>query len=197
MTRLSPKESFVLWITLLDRLIFSLMDWLTIALSLAISIAVVATVFARYVLNDSFSWGEELPGLLLVCLTFIGSAWLARYNGHLAFDGLTSILPSRLSKVVQTINLLIIQFFLVAFTYYGWVITLTTGQTKLVTLDLPQALFRVVIPLSGLVMLFAFGREIVMVWLSSDPPSSTSHLGDGSRDKSIGEMSNVKAEVEL
>lgn len=172
MAKLSRKESFIWWITLIDRFIFSLIDWLVIALALAISVAVVATVFARYVLNDSFSWAEELPGLLLMCLTFVGAAWLARYNGHLAFDGLTSSLPRPLSQIVQTINLLLVQFFLVALTYYGWVITVTTGQTSLITLDLPQALFRAVIPLSGLVMLFAYGRELVMVWRSPDPPDS-------------------------
>lgn len=173
MTKLSLKESFVWWITLIDRFVFSLMDWLVIAITFTISVVVVATVFARYVLNDSFSWAEELPGLLLMCLTFVGAAWLSRYNGHLAFDGLTSLLPRPWSQVVQTINLLLVQFFLVALTYYGWVITIATGQTSLVTLDLPQALFRAFIPLSGLVMLFAFGRELVMVWHSPSSPGST------------------------
>ncbi len=173
MTKLSRKESFVWWVTLIDRVIFSLIDWIVIGLTLAISIAVVATVFSRYVLNDSFSWGEELPGLLLMCLTFFGAAWLARNDGHLAFDGLTSYLPRRVSQIVQTINLLLVQFFLVALTYYGWVITAATGDTSLVTLDLPQALFRVVIPLSGLVMLFAYGRALVMVWLEpAIPPTA-------------------------
>ena len=194
MTKLSRKESFVWWITLIDRSIFSLMDWLVIALALAISIAVVATVFARYVLNDSFSWAEELPGLLLMCLTFVGAAWLSRYNGHLAFDGLTSSLPRPLSQIVQTINLLLVQFFLVALTYYGWVITVTTGQTSLITLDLPQALFKAVIPLSGLVMLFAYGRELVMVWSSPAPPGSTPDRDDR-KDESVYEESFASKEV--
>jgi|GEM_PF-789495 len=191
MTRLSRKESFVWWVTLIDRFIFNVVDWLVIAFSLAISLAVVATVFARYVLNDSFSWGEELPGLLLMCLTFFGAAWLARNNGHLAFDGLTSSLPRPFSQIVQTINLLLVQFFLVALTYYGWVITVTTGNTSLVTLDLPQALFRAVIPLSGLIMLFAFGRELFMVWYS--PGSTPPH--DDSEGESVYEKSTVREEV--
>ena len=87
MTKLSRKESFVWWVTLIDRFIFSLIDWIVIGLTLAISIAVVATVFSRYVLNNSFSWGEELPGLLLMCLTFFGAAWLARNDGHQTQDG--------------------------------------------------------------------------------------------------------------
>lgn len=172
MTKLSRKESWIWWITAIDRFIFTLVDWIVIGLALAISIAVVATVFARYVLNDSFSWAEELPGLLLMCLTFSGAAWLARYNGHLAFDGLTSSLPRPFSQIIQTINLLLVQFFLVALTYYGWVITVTTGDTSLITLDLPQALFRAVIPISGVLMLLAFGREIVMVWHSPPPANS-------------------------
>lgn len=194
MAKLSPKESFVWWVTLIDRFIFSLMDWLVIALSLAISVAVVATVFARYVLNDSFSWAEELPGLLLMCLTFFGAAWLARYNGHLAFDGLTSSLPRPFSQIVQTINLLLVQFFLVALTYYGWVITVATGQTSLITLDLPQALFRAVIPVSGVIMLFAFGREIVMVW-HSPPPSSSAPNHSDYEGESVDEESAIREEV--
>ncbi|MBE9061053.1 TRAP transporter small permease [cf. Phormidesmis sp. LEGE 11477] len=178
MTKLSRKESFIWWISRIDRFIFTLVDWIVVALALAISIAVVATVFARYVLNNSFSWGEELPGLLLMCLTFFGAAWLARYNGHLAFDGLLSLLPRRLRQIVQTINLLLVQFFLVALTYYGWVITITTGQTSLITLDLPQALFRAVIPVCGLIMILAFSRELVMVWHSPTPPGSAPNHDD-------------------
>jgi len=194
MTKLSRKESFVWWVTLVDRFIFNLVDWIVIGLTTAISIAVVATVFSRYVLNDSFSWGEELPGLLLMCLTFFGAAWLARNNGHLAFDGLTSSLPRRVSQIVQTINLLIVQFFLVALTYYGWVITVATGDTSLVTLDLPQALFRAVIPLTGAIMLWAFGRELVMVWLAPPPPSAPPPLDDD-ENKPVYEELSVGEEV--
>lgn len=194
MTKLSPKESVVLWITLFDRFLFSLVDWIVIGITTAISIAVVATVFARYVLNDSFSWGEELPGLLLMCLTFFGAAWLARNDGHLAFDGLTASLPRRVSQIVQTINLLIVQFFLVALTYYGWVITVATGDTSLVTLDLPQALFRAVIPVTGFIMLWAFGRELVMVWLAPPPTNAPPNREDDADESAYEELA-VREEV--
>jgi TRAP-type C4-dicarboxylate transport system permease small subunit len=194
MTKLSRKESFVWWVTRIDRFIFSLVDWIVIGITLAISIAVVATVFSRYVLNDSFSWGEELPGLLLMCLTFFGAAWLARNHGHLAFDGLTASLPRRVSQIVQTINLLLVQFFLVALTYYGWVITVATGDTSLVTLDLPQALFRAVIPLTGVIMLWAFGRELVMVWLAP-PPTNFPPDFDNEDNQPVYEELSVGEEV--
>lgn len=178
MTKLSRKEAFIWWVTRVDLFIFSFIDWAVIGITLAISIAVVATVFSRYVLNDSFSWGEELPGLLLMCLTFFGAAWLARNNGHLAFDGLTASLPRRVGQIVQTINLLLVQFFLVALTYYGWVITVATGDTSLVTLDWPQALFRAVIPFTGVIMLWAFGRELVMVWRPQLTHNAPPHYDD-------------------
>ncbi|NJK72009.1 MAG: TRAP transporter small permease [Synechococcaceae cyanobacterium SM2_3_60] len=125
------------------------------------TVAVIATVFARYVLNNSFSWGEELPALLLVSLTFIGSAWLARYDQHLAFDGLLVVLPRRLQQFLRVFNLVVIEIFLGCMAYFGWAVVRATGSTSLVTLNFPMAVFRSVLPLGSVLMMLGYGVQLV------------------------------------
>lgn len=148
------------WLHRLDRWIFGLVDKLVILLVGIITVAVIATVFSRFVLNNSFSWGEELPGLLLVSLTFLGSAWLARYDQHLAFDGLVLMMPPRLQFVVRIINLVLVEIFLVCLTYFGWVVVESTGSTSLVTLRFPLAFFRAMVPIGGMLMMLGYGVQI-------------------------------------
>ncbi len=153
----------MLWLHRIDAFIYGLIDKLVILLVGIITIAVIATVFARYVLNNSFSWGEELPGLLLVSLTFLGSAWLARYDQHLAFDGLLVVLPPHLRHIVRIFNLLLVEFFLACLTYFGWVVVQATGSTSLVTLNFPLVVFRAMVPIGGLLMMFGYGAQLAQL----------------------------------
>ena len=150
----------LIWMRRIDAVIFGLIDKLIILLVGVITVAVIATVFARFVLNNSFSWGEELPGLLLVSLTFLGSAWLARYNQHLAFDGLLVMMPPRLRLGIQVFNLLLVELFLACLTYFGWVVVQATGSTSLVTLDFPLVVFRAMVPIGGVLMMLGYGMQL-------------------------------------
>lgn len=153
----------LIWMRRIDAFIFGLIDKLIILLVGVITVAVIATVFARFVLNNSFSWGEELPGLLLVSLTFLGSAWLARYDQHLAFDGLLVMMPARLRLGVQVLNLVLVELFLICLTYFGWVVVRATGSTSLVTLDFPLVVFRAMVPIGGLLMMLGYGVQLAQL----------------------------------
>ncbi len=155
----------MIWLRRLDQFVFGLVDKLVILLVGIITVAVIATVFSRFVLNNSFSWGEELPGLLLVSLTFLGSAWLARYDQHLAFDGLVMAMPPRMQVVIRVINLILIEIFLGCLTYFGWVVVESTGDTSLVTLRFPLAFFRAMVPIGGMLMMLGYGVQLGRVIL--------------------------------
>lgn len=150
----------MIWLHRLDKFIFGLVDKLVILLVGVITVSVIATVFSRFVLNNSFSWGEEFPGLLLVSLTFLGSAWLARYDQHLAFDGLVMMMPPRLQLSIRLFNLILIEIFLGCLVYFGWVVVESTGSTSLVTLRFPLAFFRAMVPIGGMLMMLGYGVQL-------------------------------------
>jgi TRAP-type C4-dicarboxylate transport system permease small subunit len=63
----------------LDRVL----DGITLLLLAILLLLVGAQVLARYVLNYSLFWSEELARYLFIYLVFIGSAIVLRRNGHI------------------------------------------------------------------------------------------------------------------
>lgn len=138
-----------------DHLLGRALDILVIALAGLLLLLLNYAVFARFVLNDSVSWGEELPAHILAMLTFIGAAYLTRTNEHLGFDAVLRVLPGKLKTVVISINLLIMAAFGALLAYYGSIAAMSFGDRQLISIDLPMALFRAAMPLGGaLITLF-------------------------------------------
>jgi len=106
-------------------------------------------VFARFVLNNSVSWGEELPAHILAMLTFIGAAYLTRSNEHLGFDAVLRAMPPRMQTIVTCGNLILMALFGLLLAYYGSIAAMSFGARQLISIDLPMALFRYAMPLGG------------------------------------------------
>jgi len=138
-----------------DQQIGKLLDVMVIALAGLLLVLLNYAVFARFVLNDSVSWGEELPAHILAMLTFIGAAYLTRTNEHLGFDAVLREMPERLKTVVMCVNLILMGGFGALLAYYGGIAAASFGTRQLISIDLPMALFRGAMPLGGaLISLF-------------------------------------------
>jgi TRAP-type C4-dicarboxylate transport system permease small subunit len=121
-------------------------------------------VFARFILNDSVSWGEELPAHLLAMLTFIGAAYLTRTNEHLGFDAVLRVMPAGMMRVVTAINLVLMGAFGAMLAWYGGIAAASFGARSLISIDAPMMLFRGAMPLGGaLITLFCTVRFIGIV----------------------------------
>ncbi|MGD1888620.1 MAG: TRAP transporter small permease [Cohaesibacteraceae bacterium] len=139
----------------LDAWIGRLLDLLVIALAGLLLLLLNWAVFARFILNDSVSWGEELPAHLLAMLTFIGAAYLTRTNEHLGFDAVLRVMPPRLKWLVSALNLLLMGGFGALLAWYGGIAAESFLGRSLISVDLPMALFRGAMPLGGaLITLF-------------------------------------------
>ncbi len=142
-----------------DQLIGKLLDVMVIALAGLLLVLLNYAVFARFILNDSVSWGEELPANILAMLTFIGAAYLTRTNEHLGFDAVLRELPERLKTVVMCGNLILMGGFGALLAYYGGIAAASFGTRQLISIDLPMALFRGAMPFGGaLISLFCVIR---------------------------------------
>ncbi|WP_430906359.1 TRAP transporter small permease [Maribacter sp. 2-571] len=114
-------------------------------------------VFSRYVLNSPSSFTDELARYLMIWVGVLGAAYVSGKNGHVAI----TVLPDRASEKTQKKLRQIVQGVVLLFCFFGLVV----GGSKLVyitylleqyspALRLPLALVYLVIPLSGLVIIY-------------------------------------------
>lgn len=133
----------------LDRWITAVLDAFVIALAGLLLVLLNWAVFARFILNDSVSWGEELPAYILAALTFIGAAYLTRTNEHLGFDAVLRILPHGAKRVVSCVNLVLMGGFGALMAWYGGIAAMSFVGRMLISVDLPVTLFRGTMALGG------------------------------------------------
>jgi TRAP-type C4-dicarboxylate transport system permease small subunit len=120
-------------------------------------------VFSRYVIQSPSSFTDELSRYLLIWLGMLGAAYVAGQNNHLAID----ILPQRLigepkRRLMIVIHLVIVAFVLPVMVLGGGnlvYITFVLEQTS-AALDLPLAYVYMIIPISGLLVLYYQFLEI-------------------------------------
>lgn len=134
---------------ILDRILLAVLDAFTIAVAGLLLVLLNWAVFARFVLNSSVSWGEELPAHLLAALTFIGAAYLTRTNEHLGFDSVVRMLPRLAQKALFSLNLVLMGTFAAMLAYFGTIAAMSFGWRLMISVDLPVVLFRGALPLGG------------------------------------------------
>lgn len=157
-------------VSTLDRWLGALLDVMVISLAGLLLVLLNWAVFARFVLNDSVSWGEELPAHLLAMLTFIGAAYLTRTNEHLGFDAVLRVMPEGMMRVVTALNLILMGLFGAMLAWYGGIAAASFGARSLISIDAPMALFRGAMPFGGaLIALFCAVRFVGIVTGRIDP----------------------------
>jgi len=162
--------SLLSFIALCDRWLIRALDAAVIGLAGLLLILLNYAVFARFILNNSVSWGEELPAHVLAVLTFIGAAYLSRTDEHLGFDAVVRILSPNVKRIVMAVNLFLIGGFGALLAWYGGIAALSFSGRALISIDLPMMLFRGAMPLGGaLITLFASVRLVGLLAGQIDP----------------------------
>lgn len=112
--------------------------------------------FLRYFLNAPLVWGNEVTELLLLYITFLGTAWVFRENGHVVIDVFTHSLDKRKRKIFDFISYIMVAIVTWVLVYYGFSATYShykRGIYNPTAIETPIWLAIVVIPL-GSVPLF-------------------------------------------
>ena len=114
-------------------------------------------VFSRYLLSSPSSFTDELAGFLLIWVGVLGAAYVAGRKEHLAIDILVQRSPParqrRLQYIIHTLILLFALFVMViggsSLVYTRFVL-----DVKSAALQLPLGYVYIVLPLSGLIIIF-------------------------------------------
>jgi TRAP-type C4-dicarboxylate transport system permease small subunit len=131
-------------------------------------------VFSRYVVQSPSSFTDELSRYLLVWLGMLGAAYVAGQGNHLAID----ILPTKLTgeakrRLLMVINLVIILFVIPVMIMGGSNLVYITYilEQKSATLQLPLAYVYMMIPFSGLLVLFYQLVDLLTLIKKQDAPN--------------------------
>lgn len=142
---------------------------LEIALIAIMSILVIDVLWqvtSRYVLSSPSSFTDELAGFLLIWVGLLGAAYVAGRNEHLAIDLLLQkTRVSRKRNLMIFIQICILIFALTAMVIGGsWLVyTRFVLEVKSAALELPLGYVYIVLPLSGLLIVYYSLRSIILL----------------------------------
>jgi len=114
-------------------------------------------VFSRYLLSSPSSFTDELAGFLLIWVGVLGAAYVAGRKEHLAIDILVQKSPPDRQRRLQfLIHALILLFALFVMVIGGssLVYTRFVLEVKSAALQLPLGYVYIVLPLSGLIIIY-------------------------------------------
>ncbi|WP_411031866.1 TRAP transporter small permease [Spongiimicrobium sp. 3-5] len=148
----------------LRKKIDTFLAYTLIAIMTLMVLNVLWQVFSRFLLGSPSSFTDELARFLLIWLGILGASYVSGRNMHVAID----VLPSRFGTKVQKRLMLAVRLLIVAFSLGAFVI----GGSRLVyithvleqyspALQLPLALVYLVLPISGMLIIYYKVSDII------------------------------------
>jgi TRAP-type C4-dicarboxylate transport system permease small subunit len=127
---------------------------------------IAAQVFARYVLNDSPAWAEQMALLLMIWYVFIAAAAGVREGFHIRIAVFADSLPPKVRHPVLLLAHLVVVAFGISMAIYGIELARETWQHVIPTLGISRGYAYMPIALSG-VLITGFAIEQFIAELRS------------------------------
>lgn len=127
-----------------------------------IMLSVCLEVILRYFLDRPQVWVTEITECLLLYITFLGSAWLLREEGHVKVDILLDSLKPKTTAALGIASSIIGVFVSLTLTIYGSSVTWDYYQRGIYTptaMEIPVPLIILIIPIGSLMLLLQFLRR--------------------------------------
>jgi TRAP-type C4-dicarboxylate transport system permease small subunit len=123
------------------------------AMGALMTLVVVVQVIARYVLNHSLFWSEELARYLLVWLTFLGASVAYHRGVHPGVDVIFTRLSFRWQQGarvgIHLVSLFLFGVMVVKGVSFAWFVRLQISPA----LSLPKWVIMAIVPLAGAVLM--------------------------------------------
>lgn len=136
----------------------------TLAAVILILVVILVSVdsLGRYFFNITISWANEVSEYSLLYITFLGSPWLLRKEGHVMMEIITTRLSKPVRAIFGVISSLIGAVTYIFFLWFGTAVTIhyyQTGYFRPTNLELPLASIIAIIPIGSLFLLIQFCRR--------------------------------------
>lgn len=112
-------------------------------------------VINRNCFGKSFVWVEELVGMCMVAITFLGAALASSNNSHTRIDFVVLKLPKRISTMVYMFGNALCAVFVAVLGYYSVPLISSTLNSLTPRLKLPYAINYIVV-LTGAVLMLIY-----------------------------------------
>ena len=132
-----------------------LMEWIVIALVVALATLVICGAAFRYA-GHALDWYDEVASVGLVWLTYYGAALAALRGAHIGVPGLVNALPPRVRVLVVLIAEAFVFLFFGVLAYTGYVVLTVLSGSNLVSLpEVPLTLTQSAIPIGAVLFIIA------------------------------------------
>jgi len=150
-----------------------LLEWICIALMIALAAEVTAGVIFRYA-GHSLVWYDEVATILLAWVTFYGSALAVLKHAHMGVPEIVRMLPPGARVVAAVVAQLCTMAFFVLLAWVGYSILEVLASDRLVSLpDVSVAYANSAIPISS--VLFVIGQLLVFPEAVRQARADTAH----------------------
>ncbi len=140
-------------LTRINRGMSSILEFITIALMVLLTLTVTIAVIAR-LLGQSFSWYDEVAAIMLAWITYYGSALAALHRRHIGFDTVLLALPFRLRIAALLVGEAIILIFFVLMARAGLQVLAVLQGDVLISLSwVPVQFTQSVIPIGAILFI--------------------------------------------
>jgi len=136
--------------------------WLAAILLIFGWFSVCYEVFMRYVLNQPTIWAVELTEHSLVWITFLGTAWLLRKDGHVGIDFLVIRLKPKAQIIINSFNSVLCAIICGIVGFYGTHVVWDQFRRGLATpslMEIPLAPLYIIIPIAFFLLFIQFLRR--------------------------------------
>jgi C4-dicarboxylate transporter DctQ subunit len=103
----------------IDRVVRVMERVVLMAAIILSSVMLIAGVFARTVVQRSFTFTEEVSGFFIVSMTFIGIAYGARVGRHIRMSAIFDLVPGKIKKIMILIINAVTSVVLFILTYFA------------------------------------------------------------------------------
>jgi TRAP-type C4-dicarboxylate transport system permease small subunit len=142
---------------------------LGVVLFVFIMLSVVYEIFMRYFLSRPSIWVIELTSDSLLFITFLGSAWVLRKEGHVSLDLVLNRLNPRAQNIINIITSILASIaclVIVLFSAKATWKTFQMGYKGATDLETPKWILLSVIPLGSFLLFIQFLRRAYRYYIS-------------------------------
>lgn len=127
-------------------------------------LAVTLDVIMRYFLDLPQFWVGELAEYSLLYITFTGTAWVLRKDGHVKIDILMAHITPRKTKILDAVGSVIGIVVCAVLTYYGVDVAwdhIARGVYNPTLMEFPKGPLIAIIPIGAFLLFIQFVRRLV------------------------------------
>lgn len=143
-------------------IITNILAFASSAILVAMMLMTVIKVVMRAVFNHGILGIDQISGVMMVYMTFLGAAWVLRSDSHVSVDLFTEAASPKLRRILLFLSSLIGAAVCFVLTWFGTkAVSLSISRSILVAaeLEIPRAVNLIVIPFGCLLLGIEFLRR--------------------------------------